>query len=189
MKVLLSRKFSLSALIFILTVLPFSSAFAGTPGILVYGPVTAAIPTLSGTMLVVLSLLLFAIAMRVARQKNVKGGKLFLTLIGTGALISGIGGIKLVSDVVAGVTMPTIHPLTNALGDTAPIDLMSINKYNNDTGVTIEIKQINLPGDCPGTESGVEGVVLCQVGQRHNPGGMCAIKCLPEEYDTETDLF
>ena len=63
------------------------------------------IPTLSGTMLVVLSLLLFAVAYRITKQKNSATGKLFVTLIGVTAIAMGGSGIKLISDVKAGSFM------------------------------------------------------------------------------------
>ncbi|MEB8431702.1 hypothetical protein OO007_05640 [Cocleimonas sp. KMM 6892] len=61
----------------------------------------AAVPTLSGMMLFILSLLLFFVAFKVSKQKSANTGKFFITLIGVGALVSGMGGVKLISDVSA----------------------------------------------------------------------------------------
>jgi len=72
----------------------------------------AAVPTLSGTMLVVLSLLLFAVAFRVAKQKNGSASKLFLAMTGITALIAGGSGINLVSEAQAGGTTIQLTPNT-----------------------------------------------------------------------------
>lgn len=57
--------------------------------------------------LIVLSLLLFAVAYKTAKQKSNSAGKLFIGLIGTFALVAAGGGIKLVTDVEAcGMDVP-----------------------------------------------------------------------------------
>lgn len=66
------------------------------------------VPTLSGTMLVVLSLLLFVVALKISQQKGGRAGKFFVMLLGLGALISGSGGLKLFSDLQASVVAPVI---------------------------------------------------------------------------------
>ena len=63
----------------------------------------AAIPTLSGTMLILLSLLLLVVAFRTAKQKKSNINKLFVTFLGTGFLVAAGSGAKLVSDANAGV--------------------------------------------------------------------------------------
>lgn len=82
-----------------------SFTFATGATVVIAGPM-APIPTLSGTMLVILSLLLFVVALRVAKQKN--GSNFFISLIGVFALVSGGSGIKLVTDAHAGLGGGTI---------------------------------------------------------------------------------
>lgn len=83
-----------------------SSAFAAG-GTVTFTSATG-VPTLSGTMLIVLSLLLFVVALKISRQKGHNTGKFFMLLIGASALISGTGGVKLLSDVHAGLATTTI---------------------------------------------------------------------------------
>lgn len=87
-----------------------------------------AVPTLSGTMLVILSLLLFAVAFRVAKQKNSNAGKLFITLIGITAITMGGSGIKLISEVNAGVNT------------TIPLDPSSTTSYRIEPGTSTELR-------------------------------------------------
>jgi len=79
-----------------------SPVFAGTTGGTINYTINAAnaIPTLSGTMLIVLSMLLFLVAFRVSKSKT--GGKFLVMTFGTAALTLSVGGIKVVSTVEAG---------------------------------------------------------------------------------------
>jgi len=70
-----------------------SSVFA----VSVNGSVGAtSVPSLSGSMLVVLSLLLFAVAFRLTKQ-NKTVNKFFITLLGVGMVVSMGSGVKLIS--------------------------------------------------------------------------------------------
>lgn len=63
-----------------------------------------AVPSLSNTMLIVLSLLLFLVAFKIAKQKNNPTGKFFVSLLGVSAIVMGSsGGVKLVTEAQAGV--------------------------------------------------------------------------------------
>ncbi len=85
-----------------------SSVFANHIGghIVIGGGAPTAIPTLSGSMLILLSLLLFIVALRISKQKNAKVNKFFITLLGVGILSIGGSGIKLISNAQAGVDLP-----------------------------------------------------------------------------------
>ncbi|MGK0271209.1 MAG: hypothetical protein ACI88H_001866 [Cocleimonas sp.] len=75
-----------------------NSAFAAGGSVTFTRPTS--VPTLSGTMLILLSLLLFVVALRTTKQKNMN--KLFITLLGTGVLVTAGSGVKLVSNANAG---------------------------------------------------------------------------------------
>lgn len=98
------RQFSLITL---LSTLSISTAHA-TGAVVTIASATP-IPTLSGSMLIILSLLLFVVAFKAAKQKGNNAGKFFIGLIGTFALVVGGSGIKLVTDVQAsGLDVPLI---------------------------------------------------------------------------------
>ncbi len=189
------------------------TAFAGAPivaGTMTFSiPNTAinptAVPSLSGTMLIVLSLLLFVVAFRIANQKNAKAGKFFLMVLGVGALSSGISGMKLVSDVNAG-GQETITLNTNSSATTGSVDLLDttgpngassffINYFDNPYSVPATITAINTPGNflCSNTQMmgsarPIEPMApTCQVGNIIQPAGngassQCQISCMPDSY-------
>lgn len=98
-----------SKLVIFITLLTFTSSAFATGGTLTFTNLNpTAIPTLSGTMLIVLSLLLFVVAVKISRQKGSNAGKFFVMCLGLGALISGTGGLKLFSDLHASVPTPII---------------------------------------------------------------------------------
>lgn len=126
----------------ILSILAIPSAFATGATVRIVGN---AVPTLSSTMLIVLSLLLFAVAFRISKQKNNAANKLFMTLIGVSALVAGGSGIKLISNVQAGDTNVLLIPGTESyrlLND--PDDPFSgFNGFiRNNSGQTITVQSI-----------------------------------------------
>jgi len=84
-------KFSIPKLVsFLVLLFSTGNVFAGSNvGTMTMSFSTTAVPSLSGAMLVVLSLLLFAIAFRTAKQKQNK--KFFVALVSSGALLAAIG--------------------------------------------------------------------------------------------------
>lgn len=181
MKTTLSRKSSLLSLslLFILTIFPFSSAMAGNVGTLVYAPAAApaAIPSLSGTMLIVLCLLLVAVSFRIAKQKNSGTNHFVIALLGAGALISAGGGMKLISDAHA----LTTHTMV-AGGGSLPVFNNDLNTYSNRSGVDQVINSINLPPPngttCPNTNPPGPGLTRCNVNDTVVNGGSCSINCV-----------
>ena len=130
----IKQLYKMSALV-ALIVSPVSSVFAGsspeTLGSMTYRIQSATgIPTLSGTMLLVLSLLLLAVAVRVAKQKDSGANKFFIALLGVSALSMGGGGIKLVSDADAVsyiVLLPLpINPGTNSVKSIWSLDIIAL---------------------------------------------------------------
>ncbi|GAA0403867.1 hypothetical protein GCM10009133_10650 [Cocleimonas flava] len=90
----------------------------------------AAVPTLSGIMLFILSLSLFFVAFKVSKQKSANTGKFFITLIGVGALVSGMGGVKLVTDAEAIVFIDEL-PLVGSKGQVQLQNLDGLNTFQN----------------------------------------------------------
>ncbi|MEB8432810.1 midcut-by-XrtH protein [Cocleimonas sp. KMM 6892] len=158
-----------------------STAMAGSNGSLIYGPLNpTAVPTLSGTMLIILSLLLFVVALKVAKQKGSNAGKFFITLIGASALVTGIGGVKLVSEVDAGLVFNP--PLVEPAGTTVTIFEGRFNQFVNSTGVAQQIKEINLVDNeieirCGNYPNGVSVQNECSVGLTLSPNAICNIDC------------
>lgn len=165
-------------LFFILSVLA-NTAYASVPstGSVAYGPTTA-VPSLTGNMLIVLSLLLLVVAFKMTRQKN--SNKLFVTLVSTAALLSATGGFKVISDVDAG---GDVIFLSNPSGDIVTFAEGGSFTFTNNSGVVQQIKIITEPpteGGCPNLPSaGGERPVTneCSPGMILNNGQVCNIDC------------
>jgi len=175
----LKSKFSILTGIISFLTLFSSNVFAGTGGTLVYAPVNTtvdptSVPTLSGIMLVFMSLLLFAVGYRVAKQKNSKAGKLFMTLICVGALASGIGGAKMINEVTAA---DSDILLSNAGGGTVGIPQNVVSIFENSSGVTQKIISISLPGNCNGIYGSNPGVAECSVNLVLPQMNSCFLDC------------
>ena len=89
----LSRKVS-AALAFAIAAMP-SIALAGTPTVVV-GPVAAAagaaaVPTMTGSLLIALGALLAVVAVRFLRQKGLQQKVMSLLVLGSGLIIGGLG--------------------------------------------------------------------------------------------------
>ena len=100
----------------------------------------AAIPTLSSTMLIVLSLLLFLVAFRVSKQKNNAAGKILITLLGVSAIITMGHSVKVISDTYAGSSI-NISPVSPAVRIEAGQDLDFISPDNQDVFMTITVDE------------------------------------------------
>lgn len=137
---------SLALKISLLTTLPLltTSTFAAQMNYIVQAQLGANathVPTLSGTMLVLLSLVLFAVAFKYAKQKT-GANKLFISLIGVIALSAGGGGLKLVSDAQAVIIKQSLN---GTVGVEANIQLTpGVNYFSNEiNGKTIKILSFN----------------------------------------------
>ena len=121
---------------FLAVLLPSSSAFA----VSVNGSVGAtSVPSLSGSMLVVLSLLLFAIAFRIGKQ-NKAVNKLFITLLGIGMLVSAGSGVILITDAKAGGAPVDVINLSGGTFGGAPNVLGGyLALLNNNSGQAVTI--------------------------------------------------
>jgi len=146
-------------------------SFAATGG-------AESIPSLSGMMLVVLSLLLFAIALRTAKQKE--KNKLFVSLIGTGALLTALGGagqLKTSIDAYAGWTMvgTPVGVVPFDRDNTTQELFVGIGTYiNQDPELTATILDINNVDFCSIVDTG--NANQCSVGQTLAPGASCELE-------------
>lgn len=196
------RKLSIHfAILSTLTILPLK-AFAGGPNMVI--DITAAptaVPTLSGVMLVVLSLLLFAVAVRVTKQKKSGINKLFVTLLGVGSLSLITGGMQIVSKADAALHGPLIDAQTlldSTLGERRFSLLVGSTGYNlftnENSGVIATIKEINQDSfqcgdtppntiftDEPGSPSTIRtevpDVQTCTEGLSLGTGASCDLFC------------
>lgn len=97
-------------------------ALAGNAGnsFLQYGPLgstadATAIPAMGGTGLILLSMLLVLAVWRLSRDGRIQGGRFMVVVLVSGALASGLSGVKLVSDVIAQPT-PAFKDMSNNAG-------------------------------------------------------------------------
>lgn len=146
-----------------------------------------AVPTLSGMMLLVLSLLLFVVAFKVSKQKSANTGKYFIALIGVTALVSSIGGTKLITDVQAGGPTPLVLS-----GSTGSVNLnpdgfsFFVNEDSQNrtyvagsfTNPAGSICTVEFPISRPPTLAApVYSAHLCTEGTQIPTNGVCAFNC------------
>ena len=165
----------------LITLFSSSIAFAGGGGSMEHGPLTAA-PTLSGTMLIILSLLLAAVAIRIMKQ-NTSGSVMLLGVIGVAALMSAGGGIKLISDVDAGN-----FNLSNPNGGTINFGL-GFHAFENTSGVPqqilgIELRNCSFGDNIDASTSALststdeaEAIPFCQVSSILEESDICVLSC------------
>ncbi|MGV6830599.1 MAG: midcut-by-XrtH protein [bacterium] len=160
------------------------TVYAGPPTITVV-PINQSIPTLSATMLVVLSLLLFVIAFRMGINKKHTGTPMVLiSAIGIAGIITAGGGIKMVSDVYAdgtgtGETLIPIDPF-NTPDDTKPLSSGFLNVVENRSNRDQRIENINYGTQCLETSNGpIQGTPECRVGAiiPTDIQGLCYVDC------------
>jgi len=117
-----------------------SDAFAGITGggTIVYGPPAESIPTLSGTMLIVLGLLFAVLAFRVLR--NYPGGRPLASIVALSiAGLSGVSGVKVMQEAYAIVN----YPMTQSNGGSIHIGTVGFEvPVDNTTGRAQQIKSV-----------------------------------------------
>jgi len=175
----LQTLFSKLSVTSLLSIFATSSAFAGATGTMTYSIASTSIPTLSGSMLIVLSLLLFVVAFKVSRQKKSTMNKLFVTMLGVTALSIGSssGGIKLVSDAGA----PPIMIVDLALNLTSTTGEVSVfqrtNIFKNPNAETLTITGITPPTDSFCENAITPPPVMCSVSLQLPYLAQCQLSC------------
>jgi hypothetical protein len=155
----------------------------GAVGTITFQPLnTSSVPTLGGAMMILLAALLAFIAFRSMRDGKGRGST-GMFLVGTlvaGSVLSGLGGLNLMRDAVAGVG----NTITNPDGATKDI-FKTLNTYNNDSGVTMRVTDITFTDEgerlCNGVdvaaELAVNGNPDCEVNGQLAQGEACEIDC------------
>lgn len=173
-----------------------SKTYAAGALITFAGP--SAIPTLSTTMLIVLSLLLFTVAFKISKQKNSTMGKTFVTILGASAILAMGSGVKMITEADAGGG-PPITALTSTNNPPVRIEQCTGIDFANDAGIDITIASIVVdPGsvcnfplfEADGDECVPEAIRTAEnisfTGTLTNviipAGTLCAIQC----YNTTT---
>lgn len=121
-------------------------ALAGRPGIagtITTVPGASGIPTMGGGALMMLSVLLAVIAVRVMRSGKHKAVNMTVALAAILSLVSGAGGVHLISDAIAGEGI-TINNPNGATRSVFP----GFNQVRNESGVLQRVSDISLNSDC-----------------------------------------
>ena len=139
---------------------------AGTQTSVIVGPASVNVPTLNGSMLVALGLLLAVIAVRVLRSKQGTHRLLSWLVLGVGLIVGGIGvqrsealtsGSVTAEGAVCAADGPVFY---NPLGDVV---------LNNACSNRIEIKSFSVPINCT-----LETDAGCKQGQVLEAGASCS---------------
>jgi len=75
-----------------------SLASAGSAATITYGPGATSVPTMGGTMLIALAVLLALVAFRLLKDRAHSGSSMVIAIAAVTALASGAGGVKLIAD-------------------------------------------------------------------------------------------
>lgn len=167
-----------------------TSAVAGNgPGVIVTPGSANAIPSLSGYMLIVLSLLLFVVAFRISKNQRFNGTPMMLiTAIGLGSILSLTGGVKLVSDAEADGGNSGVKVIPPFQGETffRSISSTGLNIVENNSGavqriVDIQYDPLNTNCSLRNTPT-IQGTPECNVNDIISVGanGLCYVDCRPQ---------
>jgi hypothetical protein len=121
-------------------------ASAGGSAIISYSPLSTAVPTLGGNLLIALAVLLMLIAFRLLKDRQRAGTNLVIAIAAIAALASGAGGFKLVAD--ASAVLPGPLEMTDADGGTVSIPGPGFWEVTNATDVPMKIDSIQFSPGC-----------------------------------------
>ena len=106
--------------------------------VVVYGAVAStAVPTLGGSALIVLAILLAVVAFRIMRMQQHKGVNLVVVLTAVTALASGVGGVDLVSE--ANALPGGVVDMSSAGGGSVQL-IFGFNEVTNTTDVPPHVR-------------------------------------------------
>lgn len=157
-----------------------SEALAGGPGNIVFSSAST-IPTLSGTMLVALGLILGFTAIKVMRNNSHNNTAFLVAALSSGAILSTTSGIKVVSSVNASAVAAV--PITKDVQ--IPLN-PGDNTYHNSSSQSVFVKNITPPGSftcstaalVPPNPPGVPSP-RCTVGLTIAANDYCSLSCTP----------
>tara|TARA_R110002049_G_scaffold42272_3_gene126202 strand:+ start:202 stop:987 length:786 start_codon:yes stop_codon:yes gene_type:complete len=139
-----------------------------------YGPLATAIPSLGGMALVLLSAMMFFALWQMKKRGLIDGSRFMALALVSGALASGVSGVKLVADVNAQGGAASVS-LDNPAGDTEPLN-PGPNCVRNVTSVVQEIRDIDY--GLLFSNAGGDGNLDCYESQQTQGGDLaddCAI--------------
>ena len=143
-------------------------AMAATGGTITYTPFYQAIPTLSQSMLVVLSLVLAMLAYRGLRNRST--GKPLSMLLAFGVLaLAGVSGTDLIQDAQA-----TLLGFVSSSGGVVSVPSGAELQIQNTSGVAIQITAVT--PDVGVTDGVTTGMPHCAVGLVVESGNFCYIR-------------
>jgi len=153
-----------------------SAALAqGTGAVITYGPAGSAdVPTLGGSALIALAILLAVIAVRFMREGRAST-RFMSMLVAASALAVGVGGISLVSDTFAG---PVSIELTNEDGGEISVPV-GLSEVFNATATQQVLKKIEPSPGCVISDAGNGGTAgLTVLNGGLNGGGSFVGNCV-----------
>lgn len=152
-----------------------SSAHAGSSGSVTYAPFAGEnIPTLSGWMLILLSLLLMVVAFRSAKNKHSGANKLFMTLLGVSLLSFGTGTVHITENLIAAAAPELSEPS----GGVADVFDNYENNLENTSGVNQKITNVDVSSlQCDSYAGNGSVAGECVAGLIVTAGNSCAIDC------------
>jgi hypothetical protein len=155
MKTPIKFTFQLLAGLGLASVASLAAAGGSTGAVITYGPlsIAAPVPTLSGSLLIALSVLLMLVALRLLKNRPHAGANLVIAVVAVAALATGAGGTKLLADAYAGVLE---SQMTNPAGGTLEI-LAGGSRVVNATEVPQQITKIQYTAGCSNQPPAVDG--------------------------------
>lgn len=179
--------------------LVFSGVDAGSITFTPLSSTATSVPTLGGTLLILLALFLGFIALRSMRNGNGRGSVSSI-LIGTLALatlLSATGGVSLLTRANAGGGGNII---TSPSGQSFSVFSGVFNSYFNDSGVVQQVTSLTLPTGCDlsPTENKQKTILeqkvilsACSLGGQLSDGDSCSVDCTINASDRrlKTDII
>lgn len=130
--------------IFTLGILVSEAASSQTGGTVTYGPSSTPVPALSGSLLIVLAVVMAVVAVRLLKSRPDGRLNSWVVALGAAVLVSTLGGVKLISDSYAG---PSIEELTNASGGQVTVG-EGTTRIVNTSLVPLQILSLSPTPDC-----------------------------------------
>jgi len=168
-----------------------SQAFAGNTGTVTYAPFTGEnIPTLSGWMLIFLSLLLLLVAFRSSKNKHSGTNKLFVSLLGVSLLSLGSGTVQLTNTLTAAPPPALSEPG----GGDADVFGNQLNTYANTSGITqritgVDVASLKSNNQCTNYIGDGSVAGECVAGLIVGTGASCTVDCTSPPPTTGTIII
>ena len=153
------------------------SSLASAAAVITYGPGATSVPTMGGTMLIALAVLLALVAFRLLKDRPRAGSNMVIVIAAATALATGAGGIKLISEAQA-LTAPL--DMSDSKGGVINVPGPGFWTIINSTDVPQQITNIQYDPGCSDGRlfleprvnvlNGAEPVTACAVSTVLAPG-------------------